>query len=205
MISWVHDGVWRRARTASGQEFLAPAKERLGKANTISPLRQAQAVVFPLEWGLSMAQTAAMLGIPEGWACHLRRRFIGRGGCCDEAGLGRGGRCRETLAREAEAAFLTPFLERAAVGGLLVVGESKMIQDYPYAYAAVSVLDGHLDGGCFRAIDWVAAQRKPSARPVHPADCRLTVAAKPDGMPPEAGQHPVSGHPPATHSPGVHP
>jgi transposase len=76
-----------------------------------------------------MAQTAAMLGVSEGWACQLRRRFIGNGGHCDEAGPGRGGRRRENLSPEEEAAFLAPFLERAKAGGILVVSEIKQALD----------------------------------------------------------------------------
>jgi transposase len=117
------------ARTASGREFLAQAKESLTKAKTISELRQAQAVIFPLEWGISMEQTAAMLGISEGWACQLRRRFISQGGCCDQTSPGRGGRRRENLSREEEAAFLAPLLERAETGGILVVSEIKQALD----------------------------------------------------------------------------
>ena len=117
------------ARTASGREFQAQAKESLTKAKTISELRQAQAVIFPLEWGISMEQTAAMLGISEGWACQLRRRFIRQGGCCDKTSPGRGGRRRENLSREEEAAFLAPLLERAETGGILVVSEIKQALD----------------------------------------------------------------------------
>ncbi len=86
-------------------------------------------MVFPLEWDISMRQTAALLGISEGWACQLRQRFIGRGGCCDEASPGPGGRSRENLSSESEAAFPAPFLERAEAGGILVVSEIKLALD----------------------------------------------------------------------------
>lgn len=117
------------ARVASGREFLEQAKAFLAKAKTVNQLRQAQAVVLPLELGLSLEQTAQMLGVSEGWACQLRTRFIRNGGRLDEDGPGRGGRRRANLSREEEAAFLAPFLEQAKAGGILVVGEIKQALD----------------------------------------------------------------------------
>jgi hypothetical protein len=51
------------ARTASGEEWLNEAKACLAKAKTVEELRQAQAVVLPLEFGLSLQQTA-QAGLP---------------------------------------------------------------------------------------------------------------------------------------------
>jgi transposase len=117
------------SRTASGREVLEQAKACLVKAKTVNELRQAQAVVLPLELGISMEQTAQLLGVSEGWACQLRTRFLRNGGQWDEAGPGRGGRRRENLSREEEAAFLAPFLKQAQAGGILVVGEIKQALD----------------------------------------------------------------------------
>ena len=117
------------SRTASGREFLEQAKACLVTAKTVNQLRQAQAVVLPLELGISMAQTAQVLGVSEGWACQLRTRFIRHGGQMDDPGPGRGGRRRENLSREEEAQFLAPFLEQAKVGGILVVSEIKQALD----------------------------------------------------------------------------
>ena len=55
----------------------------------------------------------------------MRTRFIRNGGQWDEAGPGRGGRRREHLSLEEEIDFLAPFLEKAKVGGILVVSEIK--------------------------------------------------------------------------------
>jgi len=117
------------ARTASGKEFLEQAKEFLANARTVDELRQAQAVVLPLELGLSMEQTAAAIGVSAGWACQLRTRFIRDGGQIDPDRPVRGGRRRENLSREEEAAFLAPFMEKASVGGILVVSEIKQALD----------------------------------------------------------------------------
>ncbi|MDR3221374.1 MAG: winged helix-turn-helix domain-containing protein, partial [Candidatus Accumulibacter sp.] len=59
-------------RKASGAEWLEQAKVCLSKAKTIDEPRQAQAVVLPLEWGLSLEQTAQIIGVSVGWACQLR-------------------------------------------------------------------------------------------------------------------------------------
>lgn len=114
------------ARKASGKDVLEAAKVQLAKAKTAEQLRQAQAVVLPLEFGLSLEQTAKAIGLSVGWACQLRTRFVREGSCVQST---RGGRRRENLTREEEAAFLAPFFEKAKVGGILIVGEIKQALD----------------------------------------------------------------------------
>src|SRR3974390_1020968 len=113
------------ARKAGGRDLLAYARECLSKAKTAEELRQAQAVVMPLEFGLSMQQTAHAIGVSTGWACQLRNRFIREGGLRGEDKPLRGGRRRENMSREEEEAFLAPFFDKAKAGGILVVGEIK--------------------------------------------------------------------------------
>jgi len=50
------------ARKAGGVGQLAEAREALRTAKTAAELRAAQAVVLPLELGLSLAQTAKAIG-----------------------------------------------------------------------------------------------------------------------------------------------
>jgi transposase len=109
------------ARPASGREFLAKAKELLAKAKTAEELRQAQALILPLEYGFSIEQVAMVTGISRGWACQLRTRFIRNGGEPAEKAPTRGGRRRESMSIEEEQAFLAPFFENARCGGVLVV------------------------------------------------------------------------------------
>ena len=119
-------------RRASEGDVLEEAKACLLKARTLDELRQAQAVVLPLELGLSLEKTAQVLGVSVGWACQLRRRFVRTGGIC-EGGRGRkGGRHHENMTIEEERIFLLPFFEKARVGGILVDGE---IKKYLYAQA----------------------------------------------------------------------
>jgi len=115
------------ARPASGREFLAEAKEMLAKAKTADELRQAQALILPLEYGFSINQVAAVIGTSRGWACQLRMRCIRNAG--RPMPQKRGGRRRENMSIEDETAFLAPFIEKAANGGILVVGEIKQALD----------------------------------------------------------------------------
>lgn len=117
------------ARPASGKEVLTSAKEYLAKARTIGELRQAQAVILPLEFGFSMEQVAAIIGVSKGWACQLRIGFIRSGGFDNQEKPQRGGRRRENMSKEEEAKFLAPFFEKAVKGGILVVGEIKQALD----------------------------------------------------------------------------
>ncbi len=117
------------ARVASGKEVLEQAKDLLINARTVAELRQAQAVVLPLEFGLSMKQTATATGVSVGWVCQLRMRFIRNGGMGETGKSSRGGRRRENLSREEEVAFLAPFIEKASAGGILIVSEIKQALD----------------------------------------------------------------------------
>lgn len=65
------------SRPASGdQEILLKAREAIATAQTVKQLRQAQAVVLPLDYAMSLDDTAKGIGVSVGWACQLRRRFI---------------------------------------------------------------------------------------------------------------------------------
>jgi len=113
------------SRTATGSEFLAQAKALLTSAKTVEELRQAQAVVLPLEFGLSLDATASAIGVSKGWVNRLRVQFIRDGGAPKPSHT-RGGRMRENLSHEEEVQFLNPFLDQAKAGGILVVQEIKL-------------------------------------------------------------------------------
>lgn len=117
------------ARRSGGEEVLEKAKGFLSKVRTAAELRQVLAVVMPLELGLSIEQTAAVLGVSKGWACRLRTQVIRSEGRCFENETPRGGRRRENMSRKEEAEFLEPFFDKAAKGGVLVVGEIKRALD----------------------------------------------------------------------------
>src|SRR5664280_2540245 len=114
-------------RRSGGQDLLAKAS--LSKAKTIEGLRKLQAVVLPLEFGLTLEQTAQATGVSVGWVSQLRNRFIREGGSFDDDRPKRGGRYRQNMNREEEERFLAPFLEKASSGGILVVSEIKEALD----------------------------------------------------------------------------
>ena len=116
------------ARTPRGREVLEKAKKLLSMARTVQELRQAQAVVLPLEYGFSMERTCAITGVSKGWASRLRAEFIRTKGAVRKKKV-RGGRRRENMSFEEEVAFLAPFFEKASAGGILVVGEIKQELD----------------------------------------------------------------------------
>jgi transposase len=118
------------ARPVTGDdETIELAQIALTQATTLEELRQAQAVLLPLVYGLSLEHTAQVIGVSKGWACQLRRRFIqGRIVGAPDATTP-GGRKRENMSVEQEREFLAPFIEQAKTGGVLVVGDIKAALD----------------------------------------------------------------------------
>ena len=109
------------ARPARGIESLARARAALANASSVEQLRQAQALILPLDPGLSLAQTARAIGLSVAWTCRLRNRFIEGLEAKDATLAGRGGRRHQHLSLAQEARLLAPFLARAARGAPLVV------------------------------------------------------------------------------------
>lgn len=109
------------ARPARGHDVLEQAKAAIARADTVDELRVAQAVVLPLEFGLSLAQTADAIGVSLRWASELRNRYLRIAWGQEAPRPLRGGRRRQNLTRDQEAEFLAPFLESAKSGGVLVV------------------------------------------------------------------------------------
>ena len=95
------------------------------KRRPVEQLRQAQAVVLPLDYGLSLEQTARAIGRSVPWTCRLRNRFLAGEIVGDGQRQSRGGRRRQNMTTEQEREALAPFLERASNGGILVVGQVK--------------------------------------------------------------------------------
>ncbi|MBF0556806.1 MAG: winged helix-turn-helix domain-containing protein [Nitrospirae bacterium] len=104
---------------------LEKAKAFLSEVRTIFGLRQAQAVILPLEYGFSIEATAKIIGMSKRRTCQIRRQFIVSNGVCIDNTPKKGGRYRENMSYEKEVAFLAPFLEEAKSGGIIVVGTVK--------------------------------------------------------------------------------
>jgi hypothetical protein len=69
------------ARHPTGYEALEAAKLDILNATTVKQMRVAQAVVLPLELRISLAQTAAMIGMTPGWVARTRVRYIAKHSC----------------------------------------------------------------------------------------------------------------------------
>jgi transposase len=118
------------SRPASGSDdVLDTARRAIASAQTVEQLRQAQAVVLPRDYGLSLTETARIIGVSPGWACQLRRRFMRGQLAGTSQAPAAGGRRRQNMSVAQEREFLAPFLEQAATGGVLVVGQIKEALD----------------------------------------------------------------------------
>jgi transposase len=113
------------SRPVRGADNLERAREVLAQAQSVEQLRQAQAVVLPLDCGLSLEQTARAIGRSVGWTSRLRNRFLAGEIAGDGQRQARGGRRRQNMTPEQERDALAPFLDRARMGAILVVGQVK--------------------------------------------------------------------------------
>jgi transposase len=120
------------ARIARGEEFVQQAMQVIATAQTVEQLRQAQAVILPLLFAMSLEQTAQITGLSVSWVSKQRNQFIQGKPVGDGRVPARGGRRRQNFTLEEEAALLQPFLEQAKEGGVLVIGQIK-----PHIDAAV--------------------------------------------------------------------
>jgi len=110
------------ARPASGAAHISAAKELLKNAKTADQLRLAQAVLLPVELGLSLEQTAACIGRSVGATCTMRTRFakIAQGAMpAPRSKSALRNRAHADLAQEAAA--LDVVMAAANEGGIVVI------------------------------------------------------------------------------------
>lgn len=112
-------------RITGDHSAMERARDALAKARSAQQLRQAQAVLLPLEHGLSLEQTALVIGRSVAWTRRLRKCFLS-GDVADGAGhRGRGGVRRRNLSDSEEQALLEPFLARVRDGARLAVSQVR--------------------------------------------------------------------------------
>ena len=116
------------------EEEIEAAKQLAAEAKSLMQLRQSQALLIPALTGASLETTAEILGLGRNRVCVLRRQFRAAGNRGIDAQEKRGGRRRELMSPEQEVAFLAPWVEQAASGGVLVV---------PPIHAALEQAVGH--------------------------------------------------------------
>ncbi len=110
------------ARPATGIEHIEAARQALKTAKTADELRVAQAVLLPLELGLSLADTGRVIGRSVTATCRLRREF-----CAVASKVRPPPRRKRELRNRAhltfaeEATMLNTVLKDAAKGGGVVI------------------------------------------------------------------------------------
>jgi hypothetical protein len=114
------------ARTAGGEQELDWAREQVAAARSADELRQAQAILLPLELGLSLEATALAIGRSVSLTCKLRnrrRRELAQEIPTKQPKSALRNRAISTLEREA--ALIDEILVQAAQGGVVVIPSLK--------------------------------------------------------------------------------
>ena len=113
------------ARPATGREFVKAAKERIATAKTVDTLRAAQALLLPLEFGLSLEQTATVIGLSKSRTGKLRTRFQRIETGVEQVKTKKGLRNHARMSLDEEVQFLAPFVNEAKDTGVLHIPQLK--------------------------------------------------------------------------------
>jgi transposase len=109
------------ARIPRGKEVLTLAQQQLAKVSDANEMRILLAVVLPLLYSLSTQKTALVVGRSPRWVTGARNSYIRNQGFKqkDEKWL----RNSAHMSTEQEINFLSPFLEDARQGKVLIVND----------------------------------------------------------------------------------
>lgn len=113
------------ARPATGREFIEAAKEQIASTKSADALRAAQALLLPLEFGLSLEQTAAAIGLSKSRTGKLRTRFQRIETGAEQPRTKKGLRNHARMTLDEEAKFLAPFIDKARNAGIIIVPPLK--------------------------------------------------------------------------------
>jgi transposase len=103
-------------------QMVASAQKAVRKTNDSLKLRQALAVLLPVELNATLEQTARVLGVGRATVPRLQSAFRQRiRGSDDSSRKSWGGRRRTLMSLEEEKEFLQPWTEKAQTGGVLVL------------------------------------------------------------------------------------
>lgn len=102
-------------------QLFSAAEKVVHETTDARELRMAQSVLLPGLLGVSLAETAQVIGRSKATVTRLRSRFA-QGAEDPETGKSQwGGRRRQNMTPDEEQAFLAPFFSLAEGGGILVV------------------------------------------------------------------------------------
>ena len=107
------------ARPIQGREGVALARERLVSSDSAREIRVCLALILPTEYGMSIKDTANLLGRSSRWVSHARMSFIKHG--LSTVSKNSGGRRRSYMSVADEIVFLNSFKGMAKSGGILEV------------------------------------------------------------------------------------
>jgi hypothetical protein len=114
------------ARPATGREFVETAKARIASAKTVDALRAAQALLLPLEFGLSLEQTAVVIGLSKSRTGKLRTRFQRIECGVEQVKTKKGLRNHARMSLDEEVKFLAPFIAQGHDTGGLPIPQLKV-------------------------------------------------------------------------------
>jgi transposase len=108
------------------ERLVVRAKRVAARAKNIQQLREAQSILFPALWDMTLEKTAESLGVSRATVHRLQRRFRRRGKDFEnEIWDGRGGRRKSLMSWEEEKKFLAPWKKLAQGGGMIVVSPMR--------------------------------------------------------------------------------
>ena len=96
------------------------ARALLSKAKNVQEFRQLQAILLPALLGITLKQTAEILGLSRDRVVVLRREFRRSKGITSVT-KSRGGRHHQLLTKEDEISLIKPWLERSSRGETIYV------------------------------------------------------------------------------------
>ena len=102
---------------------VARARKAVGQAKSMEELRAAQAVLLPAVMDMTLTETAALIGVGRATVARLQASFrqSGKRAAIEGKRKNWGGRRNALLTLAEEEEFLSPWLEQARKGGVLVV------------------------------------------------------------------------------------
>ena len=95
------------------------------KTSDVDELRQGQAILLPVLFGLSLSEVGQVIGRSKATVSRLQARFRAVQAGQESPRKNWGGRRRQNMSLEEEDSFLEPFFENAKEGGMVVVSSIK--------------------------------------------------------------------------------
>lgn len=101
--------------------IVTKAQKVIAATNNIREFREAQSILFPALAGMTLDQTAILLGVGRSSVPRLQRNFRERLKAPEASSRRWGGRRRSLMTWEEEKVFLKPWAAQASTAGVLVV------------------------------------------------------------------------------------